>query len=69
MNLHSRQVYNHTGYDFTDYFLLAVIEVQKTVENAKYDGSAAVYLVNRLSQNHQILQTHPCRPAMHLHRL
>ena len=54
MNLHTHRVYNHTGYDVTDYFWLAVIEVKKTFENASYDGLAAVYLVNRLS-----------RPALH----
>ena len=49
MNLQTRRVYNHTGYDVTDYVRLEVIEVQITVENAAYDGFAAVYLVNRLS--------------------
>ena len=49
MNLHTRRVYGHTGYDVTDYFRLAVIEVPKTVENAAPDGFAAVCLVNRLS--------------------
>ena len=38
----------HTGYDVTDYFWLAVIEVQKAVEDAAYDGFAAVFLVNCL---------------------
>ena len=49
MNLYIRRVYSHTGYDVTMYFWLAVIEVQKTVENAAFDGFAVVYLVNRLS--------------------
>ena len=40
---------SHTVYAVTDYFRLAVIEGQKTVENAAPDGFAAVYLVNRLS--------------------
>ena len=47
MNLPTRRVYDHAGYDVTDCFRLAVIEIQKTVENAAYDGFAAVYLVNR----------------------
>ena len=29
MNLHTRRVYSQTGYDVTDYFRLAVMEVQK----------------------------------------
>ena len=37
----------HTGYDVNDYFRLAVIEVLKTVENAEFDGLAAVYRENR----------------------
>ena len=49
MNLHTRRVYNHIGYDVTDYFWMAVIEVPKTVENAASDGFASVYLVNHLS--------------------
>ena len=40
---------SRTGFDVSDYFQLAVIEVQKTCENAKFDGFADVYLVNRLS--------------------
>ena len=32
-NLHTRRVYNHTGYDFTIYFRLAVIEVKKKRSN------------------------------------
>ena len=38
---------NHTGYDVTDHLWLAVIEVQKTVENAPSDGFAGVYLEKR----------------------
>ena len=42
MNLYTGLVYNHTGYDVTDYFRSAVIEVKKTVENAASDGFALV---------------------------
>ena len=48
-NLHTGRFYNYTGHDVTDYFRLAVIEVQRTVENAACDGFAVVYLDNRLS--------------------
>ena len=41
--------------------------LKKTVENSASYGFAAVYLENRLSQNRQILQARPCRPALHLH--
>ena len=37
-DLHTGRVYNHAGYDVTDYFRLAVIEVKKTDENAASDG-------------------------------
>ena len=40
---------SHTGYDVTDYFRVAVIEVKKKVENATSDGFTVVYLENRLS--------------------
>ena len=40
---------NHTGYDITDYFRLADMEVQKMVVNAAYNDFADVYLVNCLS--------------------
>ena len=62
-------VYNDTRYDVTDYFRLAVIELKKTIENAASDDFAAVYLVNRLSWNHKILQAHACRPVPHVHRI
>ena len=33
MNLHTRRVYNHTGYDYTMYFRSEVIGVRKTADN------------------------------------
>ena len=36
MSLHTTRFYNHTGYYVTRYFRLAVIEVQRTVENAAF---------------------------------
>ena len=41
----------------------------KTFENAASHGFAALYPVNRLSWNHQILQAHPRRHALYLHRM
>ena len=38
----------------------------KTVENAAFDGCAAVYLENREPES-SILQANPSRPALHLH--
>ena len=55
---------NHTRDDVTDFFRLAVIEVQRTVENALYDGFATIYLVDRSRWNHQISKAHPCRHAL-----
>ena len=53
MNLLTWRVYNHIGYDVTDYFRLAstaVTEVQRRSKIAAYDGFAAAYLANRLSK-------------------
>ena len=47
--IHTDILISHSGYNVTDNFRLAVIEVQKTCENAASDFLAAAYIANRLS--------------------
>ena len=45
-HIHTGIRINHTGYDVTDYFRFAVIEVKNTVENAASDGFAGLLYVS-----------------------
>ena len=49
---------NHTGYDVTDHFRMAVIEVQKTVENVALDGfrwNLSITFYERIAKFHTVI--------------
>ena len=60
MNLHTSRVYNHTRYDITGYFRLAVIVVKTTVERLRVEC-----LEKGLSDDHErrIVDNQPHKPA------
>ena len=60
VNLHTRRVYNHTGFDVTDYFWSAVIDVQKL---SKLPHSTASLLYISRTVRARITQFYGCNKA------
>ena len=54
-NLHTGQFYNHTGYDVTDYFRLAVIEVQKRSKMPPPTAFGRILVARRFACPHQMV--------------